>query len=452
MSARGQEWARRFAAFGSNGQSPDDLGRRLKKLRRDLDRDEAAAIVDQARARRSLEGRHPDAARLFVTSTGVRQASSYLAAEWRARRFDVHASVADLTCGLGLDAIELARRGVLFRADSSSTRDSSASSTSSTTPLIVSDMSRARLILARANMTVVGDDGLDDERLAATAFVHARAPETVPQVDFVFCDPDRRRGERRIVDPDDASPPLRPLLAALRDRGVAGAGVKLSPLADVDALTELGEVELISIAGELKEIVLWTGDLATSLGARRISRPDHCENYDDGREDDGVAADKLGDIVHHDNDARDTDETRGTTLVGRSRARPASVVENVDDVCYLFDPDPALVRSGLLGVEARRHDLQSLDADIAYLVGPTEIAHPFLTSYEILAVLPARPRDVKSYLREHGLGRLVASRRGFRIPPDEFLRQVTNSGDGSAHLHLTKHAGRPIVVVTRRRQ
>ena len=52
--------------------------------------------------------------------------------------------------------------------------------------------------------------------------------------------------------------------------GVAGAGIKLAPGIDPEALPAEGELEFISLGRRLVEAVLWVGELASQLGARKL--------------------------------------------------------------------------------------------------------------------------------------------------------------------------------------
>ena len=78
---------------------------------------------------------------------------------------------------------------------------------------------------------------------------------------WIFFDPGRREGGRRIVNPRDYQPPLSTIAAWLPR--AAGIGVKVAPGIDYDHLPwEQYEVEIVSLGGDVKEAVLWFGALA----------------------------------------------------------------------------------------------------------------------------------------------------------------------------------------------
>lgn len=358
-----------------------DDWRRLRRLRKTLDAERAAAVMSLLRGRRSMAGRHGRADELFVTVDAARQASSEATARWRARRFAGRGIVADVTASVGIDALALAEHAAV----------------------VAMDRARDRLVLARANLAGAPHGAL---------CIAAEAPAAVPRVAAVFCDPDRRLPDgRRLVDPEDASPPLGDLLAAMASLGVAGVAVKLSPMVDLAPLRARGELELISVSRELKEVVLWTRDLAQSTGGGvRVTRAD-----------------------------------RGFTWTAEPRPAPPPAPPGA----WLWDPDPALVRSGLLGALAADLGAAPLEPTIAYLTAPSPANHPLLTSRRILAVLPSKPRMISRFLDTHGIGRVTAARRGHPTAPEEVLSRLRLAGgDGAAHLVLTRTTDSYVVLAT----
>ncbi len=229
-----------------------DWDRRLRTLRRTLAPWQAAALVDQARGRASLMRRHPSGKQLFATAHGAAQSSSFLAAAWRARRYEGCGEIADLGAGLGVDALALSSVG----------------------RTVALEKDPAIAILLRANL---------EQADAPSLAVRGCIEECEPATEWAFCDPDRRSGGRRTSDPEDGSPPLSLLVRRFREGRWKGLAVKLSPAAPVDRLQGLGELEFVSIGREMKEIVLWMG--ALSRGQRRVSFPDRDFEYEGSGEE-----------------------------------------------------------------------------------------------------------------------------------------------------------------------
>src|SRR5262249_7625886 len=146
----------------------------------------------------------------------------------------------------------------------------------------------------------------------------------------VLADPARRGVGGRVFRPRDFIPPLDLLLDTYRDRHLV---VKCSPGIDFDRLEFQGEVEVTSLAGDVREACLWSAGFteqgvsrrATVLGADGI-----VEQVTDAEPDDCAVA-----------------------PVGR----------------WIVEPDGAVVRAGLVRHYAGRYGLWQLDPKIAYLSG-----------------------------------------------------------------------------------
>ncbi|HEY9439141.1 MAG TPA: methyltransferase domain-containing protein, partial [Streptomyces sp.] len=175
-----------------------------------------------------------DAYRMFFTPNGVEQATRTSVATYRAQRFAALGgvrSVADLCCGIGGDAIALARAGIRVLAVD---RD----------PLTAE--------VARANASALGLADLIEVRCADVTEVDTSA------YDAVFVDPARRGGRGRIFDPEAYSPPLSWATgAALK---APRAALKIAPGVPHEAIGPRAEAEWISDGGDVKEAVLWFGE------------------------------------------------------------------------------------------------------------------------------------------------------------------------------------------------
>jgi len=222
------------------GQSVNErtLLEQTERLRRDYPADVVAAALDLTLLRRKARRKFSRADEMFLTRQALEQASAEVVARYRARRFRRYTRVADLCCGIGGDALALARRAEVLAIDH--------------------DPLRLSLVEANARAYDVADR------------VHTLCTDaTSTPLDLevaLWADPARRAGGRRAFSVKDYVPPLAALLpAALR---APGAGIKLSPgvrYRELDAA--LGdtpyEVEIISVRGHAREAVLWLGELRT---------------------------------------------------------------------------------------------------------------------------------------------------------------------------------------------
>lgn len=212
-----------------------------------LRREHPAALVSAALAQARLRERAVakfgarDAGRMFFTPNGVEQATRTSVAAYRAERLRALGvrSVADLCCGIGGDAIALARAGVR---------------------VLAVDRDPLTCAVARANAEALGLAGLIEVREADVTEVDTSA------YDAVFVDPARRGGRGRIFDPEAYSPPLSwAVTAALK---APHAALKVAPGIPHEAVPEAAEAEWISDGGDVKEAVLWFG---TEPGAVRAT-------------------------------------------------------------------------------------------------------------------------------------------------------------------------------------
>ncbi|WP_253797313.1 class I SAM-dependent methyltransferase [Kitasatospora paracochleata] len=213
------------------------------RLRREYPAELVRAAFEQARLRqRAREKFGADADAMYFTPDGVEQATRRSVADWRARRFAGLGvkRLADLCCGIGGDAIALARSGV---------------------SVLAVDRSPLTCAVAEANAAALGLSELIEVRCADVTEVD------VAGFDAVFTDPARRTSRGRVFDPEAYSPPLSWAVEAAR-RTPYGA-LKVAPGIPHELVPEGAEAEWVSDHGEVKEAVIWFG---TGAGAERPHR------------------------------------------------------------------------------------------------------------------------------------------------------------------------------------
>ncbi|QNS04614.1 THUMP-like domain-containing protein [Streptomyces xanthii] len=219
------------------------------RLRRDHPADLVSAALTQARLRQRAVAKFgaQDAARMFFTPHGVEQATRTNVAAHRADEFTALGvrSVADLCCGIGGDAIALARAGVR---------------------VLAVDRDPLTCAVARANAEALGLAELIEVREADVAEVDTAG------YDAVFVDPARRSDKRgRIFDPEAYSPPLSwAVSAALK---APRAALKIAPGIPHEAIPAEADAEWISDGGEVKEAVLWFGTEPGRMRATLLPGP-----------------------------------------------------------------------------------------------------------------------------------------------------------------------------------
>ncbi|MET9695710.1 class I SAM-dependent methyltransferase [Streptomyces sp. NPDC006529] len=213
------------------------------RLRREHPAELVSAALGQARLRQRAVVKFgaEDAYRMYFTPGGGEMATRASVAAYRAERIAALGvrSVADLCCGIGGDALALARAGIRVLAVD---RD----------PLTVA--------VARANAAALGLADLIEVVEADVTEVDTAG------YDAVFLDPARRGGRGRIFDPEGYSPPLS--WAVGTARAAKYAAIKIAPGIPHEAVPAEAEAEWISDGGDVKEAVLWFG---TSPGAVRAT-------------------------------------------------------------------------------------------------------------------------------------------------------------------------------------
>lgn len=359
----------------------------LTALQKHVDPALAKAALETVILRQQARAKFSRAQAMFFEREALEQASGEAVSAYRAGRYAPFNQILDVCCGLGGDALNLA-------ALPSAT-------------LTLLDRDPLRLALAEANLAVYGRHA--HTRLADVALT------PLPPATALWFDPARRSAGRRVFHLRDYQPPLT-LLNAWQAH-IPNIGVKLAPGVDAAELAGLVsppfEVEFISQAGDLKEAVLWLGDLATQPGRR------------------ATLVDSAG-RAH----------TLTASVIPPPNARPPSA--------YLLEPDPAILRAGLVTALAEQLGAHQLDPAIAYLSTATRPHSPWVTAYAIEAVMPFNLKRLRAYLRERQVGELTVKKRGSPLEPEAVRAQLKLRGPNTATVCLTQVNGQHTALLVSR--
>jgi hypothetical protein len=270
--------------------------------------------------------------------------------------------------------------------------------------VVAVDRDRLRLRVLEVNAARLGLGG----RVRSIEADLLHLPLRFPRGAAAFSDPGRRRGGRRLRGVQAYEPPLHIVVDWVPK--LAGLGVKVSPAVRLDEVAQLPcEVEFVSLDGELKEATLWFGDLRR--GDRRATiLPD------------------------------------GATLEGREEPdlSPGPLES------YLLEPDPSILRAGLvrtLGVSLGAHLIAE---DIAFLSLDEPRYSPFVRTFRVRESSPFRLKSLQAWLDREGVGRLTIKRRGSAVEPDEIARKLRLEGNREALVILTRHGGRQTMILAER--
>jgi hypothetical protein len=330
---------------------------------------QAAPVLETVLLRRKAATKVDSPADWLFTDTALQQATPMPVARLRARRFagrDVH----DVTCSVGVDLAALA--SVANRC-------------------IGSDLDEVRLAMAAHNV--------------ATPLARADALRPVTRNTAVFVDPARRDASgRRRWHASDFVPPLDALAEAYLGRDLA---VKCAPGMDFAELPWDGEVELVSLDGQVREACLWTGALAGPT--RRAT------------------------VLH----------TRKPEWTITSDDPDDCPVREVGE--WLVDPDGAVVRAGLVRQYAARLGFGQLDERIAYLTGDGK--PPDTRAFRVLEHGHYTEKSLRQTLRRRGVGKLEILVRGLDVDPNTLRPRLKLAGTESATVVLTRVGRTPMAYV-----
>ncbi|MBL8896299.1 MAG: SAM-dependent methyltransferase [Planctomycetes bacterium] len=344
------------------------------KLRNFLPTKLATAAGELAELRRRACAKFALAPKMYFTRDALEVASSDATAAYHAERMKGLASVFDPCCGIGSDAIAIARH----------------------TEVLAADADPARVLFAKANAAVHG--------VRFAHFWSAEVERIAPPAEGLFLDPARREGRRRTRDPEEWSPSPTTFVDLVQR--YINVAIKAAPGIEPEEIAPAGvpyEAEFLSHKRECKELVLWFGSLRR--GTRRAT------------------------ILK---------DSGPITIEGDPAQLPPLVEREPEVGSFILEPDAALIRSGLLALLAAPAGLSLLDPEIAFVHGPLPKSTPFLRPFEILGISPMDTRKVRALLKKHDIGRLVVKKRGHPSDADTLRRALQSDCPGEGTLIVTR--------------
>jgi THUMP domain-like/RNA cap guanine-N2 methyltransferase len=401
----------------------------------------AAMTLDKLRTRAAAKFSRP--ATMWFDRVGLEQATAEAVARHKAERFHGNqggkrktlwraggrkppedsgrsrsrlamSDVADLCCGIGADAVALAEH-----AD-----------------VVAVDLDPARCLMTDWNAEAYGV-----EQRVRTTCMDATTVRNLPPL--VHIDPDRRRGRagsvsdrslrsltlparrgRRSLRVEDCVPGVE-FLRELPGRCEGGA-IKLSPASNFAGHFEEVEYELVSLDGECKECTVWFGSLAEpGLWRATVLPPVRTQGFPESPGSDA-----------------------GETLAGRPMD---ALAETGPLQRFLYDPDPAIVRAGLVDMLAEQFGLFRLDAEEEYLTGDAFVDSPFVSCFEVEAELANNPREIRRHFRTAGFGQVEIKCRRIPVRAEDVRRRLVLNGARPGVLIFARIGGKARAVVAERR-
>lgn len=354
------------------------------KLGKDWTSEQIHALIETAILRQRANKKFSKADQMLFTRSALEQSSGEEVSTYRAEKFKSAGidQIVDLCCSIGGDAISLAEHMQVTGIDIDPTR----------------------LMMAEHNLTVYGKK---DRFRGVQADLLTMEPYEC--VNGFFFDPARRTAEgKRIFRLRNYQPTVE-----IIDRWLIktpSGGIKISPGIDYTELppSDVATVEFISVRGEVREAVLWYGELRGSAGRSATLLPSKHQ------------------LFHQ--------PTLPKPMVTRPKA-------------WLYEPDGAVIRAHLVKELAAEIDGSQIDSSIALLTTDSYQATPFARAFEVVDHFPFQLKKLRRFVRENNIGRITVKKRGSPIDPQWLEKQLKPKGKKSAVLFLTQAAGKPIVIV-----
>lgn len=374
------------------------LGPRLREA--GFSPDLVAAVLTQSELRAAAVDKFgPFAQDLLLTRDGLEQATRLAIAAGHAGRFRQAGitTVHDLGCGLGADALAMAGLDLTVEA-------------------VESDPVTAAM--ARHNLRRFPDVTVRCARAEEVPLPRGAAAESVG----VWVDPHRRvtgvaditGRTRRVSGLEAISPSWQQVLRWAQD--VPATGAKLAPSFPHNRVPAGAEAQWTSWDGDVVECAVWFGPLAHRPGRT-------------------AAVTRAG-----------ATPLLVTEADAEQAPPPARAGAQVGE--WLYDPDKAIVRSGLVGALAVAVDGFELAAGVGYVTSATSRVVPYARRYAVRAVLPLDGKTLRIWLRDHGFGRVTLKKRGVSADPGRVRHQLGLSGHGpEATVVLTRVGTRSTAIV-----
>lgn len=358
-------------------------------LRKSFSPGQAAVLLDQARLRHRAKVKFQNASQMWFTDEALQQATSPEVAQYHTDLFDNLRSEQPVAdLGCGIGGDT-----ICF-----ATRFN----------VIAIEQDPIRYKLAEANLDVCGLSHRVDLRCADWTAIKL-------SVDGAYIDPVRRittpQGDhKRVFHLSQMQPPLSAVLTL--QRNLPHLGVKVAPGVKHKEIPDNAEVTFVSVRGQMKEALLRFGDLRNGTPRTAVLLP-------------------------------------GNESIGNHS--PCDALPLREPGLFLYEPDAAVIRAGLVEHIGTLLGLAQLDSEIAYLTGDHLCQSPFVRAWCVRRSGSFLLKKLNRWLRELGAGRVVIKKRGSPIDVDKFrnLLKVVKGGPQFT-VFLTRVKDSPWMIVAER--
>ena len=117
---------------------------------------------------------------------------------------------------------------------------------------------------------------------------------------------------------------------------------------------------------------------------------------------------------------------------------------------YVYDPNPAIVRAGLIDLLSSQTELARLDDAEEYMTSDQLVNSAFVQPFEVLAELPNNDRTIRKFFRDANFGQVEIKCRHIPIQVETVRRKLQLDGDAAGVLIFARVAGKARAIVCRR--
>lgn len=324
----------------------------IERVSRETSAEESRWAFSQWELRERGKAKFALAEWMLFDRDGLEMASHESIADYHASKFPVGCEVVDATVGIGSDTLALARRG----------------------PVVGYEIDPDRVSIASWNLAAHRQSA----KLVSGSILEAVCLECI---EYMWCDPSRRAGGKRLRGIEEYSPnpiELVPKLSSLKL-----GGFKLSPMLRDEELSRLGgRREFVSFERECRESIVWVGS--------------------------------------------EIEPGQFAVLVPSSEALASCELEFTEPHAraFLFEADPAAIRAHCLG----RFSIPGLGDSNGYLTSDEQIESPWLTGYRVVADHPADIARTREALRAEGFGTPVVKTRAKGVDVERIRKNLRGEG------------------------
>jgi SAM-dependent methyltransferase len=268
-------------------------------------------------------------------------------------------------------------------------------------PVVGIDKDRIRLMLLAANAQAL--DLQEKISLVQADLYHLGVK--FPPRSCGFFDPSRRVDDRRLHSVNAYQPPI--LIIREWISSLEGLAVKISPAVDLEQIIGYDcEVEFVSWRGQLKEAVLWFGALRGAAKRATILPGPH-------------------------------------SMTGE--AQPSLPLSS--PLTYLYEPDPAVIRAGLIRSLGKQMNAHQIDPTIAFLTSNDLKKTVFARAFRVEEVIPFSLKRLRATLRSRDVGSVTIKKRGSGVDTDDLIRRLRLHGSREETVILTRSDGRMVALI-----